>query len=54
MPFFDTVFFCCFSIELNIKKKYVHGADRFSAIIVNNLLVRTAREPLTRTKIFGG
>jgi len=54
MPFFDPCLFCYFSIEFNIKQRYVHGTDRLSVFIANNLLVRTAREPLGRTKIFAG
>jgi hypothetical protein len=52
MPFFDASLFSCFSIEFNIKQRYVHGAHRLSAFIAYNLLVRIAREPLSRTKIF--
>ena len=52
MPFFDAGIFCCFSIEFNIKQRYIHGAHRLSAFIADNLLARTAREPLSRTKIF--
>ena len=52
MPFFDASLFSYFSIEFSIKQRYVHGAHRLSAFIADNLLVRTAREPLSRTKIF--
>ena len=52
MPFFDADPFSYFSIEFNIKQRYVHGAHRLSAFIAYNLLARTAREPLSRTKIF--
>ena len=52
MPFFDAGIFCCFRIEFNIKQRYIHGAHRLSAFIADNLLARTAREPLSRTKIF--
>ena len=52
MPFFDAGIFFCFSIEFDIKQRYIHGAHRLSAFIADNLLARTAREPLSRTKIF--
>ena len=52
MPFFDAGIFFCFSIEFNIEQRYIHGAHRLSAFIADNLLARTAREPLSRTKIF--
>ena len=54
MCFFDAGLFCWFSIELNIKQTYVHGVDRLSAFIANNLLVRTERESLSHTKVFVG
>jgi hypothetical protein len=54
MYFFDASLFYCFSVELNIKQTYVHGVDRLSAFIANNLLVRTERESLSHTKVFVG